>query len=102
MVYVNASSRNATLVTINVGNYMKSMKMQQKTYGPHHKMPESLKNLNLLKHICTYSQLWGMRLASVTKSAFLLEAFSYDISGSCARYCSCSAVVIMMQSTKQN
>ena len=42
--YVNASSRNAILATMNVGNYLKSMKMQQKPYGPHYEMPESLKN----------------------------------------------------------
>ena len=46
---VNASSRNATLVTRNVGNYLKSMNMRQKPYGPHYQMPESLKKFEVSK-----------------------------------------------------
>ena len=50
---VNVSSRNAIL---NVGNYLKSMKMP---YGPPYEMPESLKLLNLLKHILHLSPTLG-------------------------------------------
>ena len=61
------------LATMVVGNCLKSMKMQQKPYDPHYEMPESLK----LKSFCTYSQLWEMKLASVTKSMFLLQVFTF-------------------------
>ena len=39
-------------------------------------MPESLKFTNLLNKFCTYFHIWGMKLPSVTKTTFLLEAFT--------------------------
>ena len=58
---------------MNVGNATKTHNM----HGSHYELPESLKILKFWGTFCTYSQPnLGMKLASVTKSAFLLEVFT--------------------------
>ena len=66
---MNALSRNAMLATMNVGNCLKSMKMQQTVWSP---LWNAWK-LNLLKLILHLFPTLGDEIG---KSVFLLEAFT--------------------------